>query len=248
MIKGIYKITNLINGKSYIGQSSDPNRRFISHLSRARTGQFTEKQEMYLDILKYGEENFSMQILEWTDNYDIREQECIIEFGTFYPNGYNILPGGNIQPHYYGMDHHNCIVSEENLDIIINELKRGVLTETQIGNLFIPPYNQSLIHNINFGITHKRISETYPIRVESPYHLNTNDVNDIIWLLENTAYPMNQIADHYGVNVSTIKHISSGRNYYDQNRNYPLRKIRGMRQSQPVETILANRSTPTIDT
>lgn len=40
MLKGIYKITNLINNKSYIGQSINPHRRFGSHLSRARTGDF----------------------------------------------------------------------------------------------------------------------------------------------------------------------------------------------------------------
>ena len=38
MEKAIYKITNLINGKVYIGQSIHPERRWIEHKQRARHG------------------------------------------------------------------------------------------------------------------------------------------------------------------------------------------------------------------
>lgn len=238
----------MINNKSYIGQSINPHRRFGAHLSRARTGDFSPKQELYKDILKYGENNFILEILEWTENYDLKEQEYIIKFNTIYPNGYNILPGGNVQPHYYGVEHHNCITSEADVDRIIYELKRGVLTETKIGKLFDPPYNQTLINSINLGVTHRRECETYPIRTQSPYHLSDSQLEEIIWLLENTQCPMSQIANHYGVSLSAIGFISNGKNRYDPNKDYPLRKLPSIRQSQPVETILANRSTPTIDT
>lgn len=59
---------------------------------------------------------------------------------------------------------------------------------------------------------------------------------------------MRDIANHFNVNTSSIKHINVGRNHVDTTLDYPIRKNRGSKFSQPVETILANRSTVAIDT
>ena len=59
---------------------------------------------------------------------------------------------------------------------------------------------------------------------------------------------MRDIASHFNVNTSSIKHINAGRNHADATLDYPIRKNRGSKSSQPVETILANRSTVVIDT
>lgn len=45
-----------------------------------------------------------------------------------------------------------------------------------------------------------------------------------------------------------MKKAISGRNYYNDNCDYPIRTIRGKKQLQPVEAILAKRSTGAIDT
>jgi predicted GIY-YIG superfamily endonuclease len=62
----IYKITNKINGKIYIGKTNDPYQRMHSHLSVARNGatnsfyQDTGKYNyIHRAITKYGEDNFS---------------------------------------------------------------------------------------------------------------------------------------------------------------------------------------------
>ena len=132
--------------------------------------------------------------------------------------------------------------------MVIEELKKGVLTEPQIGKLFNPPFNQVLINNINWGITHRRDNEQYPIRNQCPYNLSENEVEEVKWLLANAMHTCNQIADYYGVNTSTIKAINTGRNYFDSLTDYPIRKYRGIKQIEPVETILAKRSTSVIDT
>lgn len=244
--KALYKITNIVNGKSYIGQSIDPKHRFISHISRAKND--VDNSPIHSAIKKYGKENFTLEILEWSDNYNQREKELILEHNTLSPNGYNIATGGEEPPCRYGEQHPNCIISESQIDIIIEELKRGVLTEPEIGKLFSPPFNQTLIHNINHGITHKRVNEIYPIRKDCPYNLNENEVGEIKWLLKNSLFPCYQIADYYNVSTSTIKHINVGRNYHSDDDIYPIRKFKGKKQSQPVETILAKRSTDAIDT
>lgn len=248
LIKAIYKITNNINGKCYIGQSINPYHRFISHKSRARNGDFTSSQALYYAILKYGEENFSLDILEWTDDYNKREQELIVQYNSLSQNGYNIAHGGEEPPHRYGENHHKCIIKEHQVDRVIYELKRGKLTEPEIGKLFNPPIRQTIIHNINFGITHRRTYEIYPIRKQCPYNLSVSQLEDIIWLLKNSQCTMNQIAEYFEFNVSTIKAINTGRNHYNSKISYPIRKHKGSKCSQPVETILANRSTLAIDT
>ena len=189
-----------------------------------------------------------MEILEWTDDYNSREKELIIKHKSSVPNGYNIANGGEDPPHRYGEEHHNSVITERQIDVVISELKRGVLTEPEIGRMFNPPINQVLINNINWGITHKRENESYPIRTQCPYNLTQKEVDEIKWLLANSSFPCYQISEYYGVNTSTIKHINSGRNYYDNTISYPIRKTKGSKQSIPVEAILAKRSTDAIDT
>lgn len=57
---GIYKITNKINGKFYIGQSNNIKRRFAEHLIEKHQPNLSLKRA----IKKYGRENFELIILE----------------------------------------------------------------------------------------------------------------------------------------------------------------------------------------
>lgn len=246
MRKALYKITNLVNGKAYIGQSIDPYKRFISHCSRSSRD--SDNSPIHAAIKKYGKENFSIEILEWSENYNQREKELIQEHGSLAPNGYNVALGGEDPPHKYGEAHHKSVISEKDMDTVVYLLKNSELTEPQICAYFNKRYSQSLINNINWGITHRREGITYPIRTQCPYNLTTEEVDSIKWLLRNSSYPCYQIAEHYQVSTSAIKHINSGRNYFVETTKYPIRKHRGKKQSQPVEAILAKRSTNAIDT
>lgn len=60
---GIYQITNLVNGKKYIGQSNCIERRFRQHLSLCEQKRFSNKP-LYLAFKKYGIQNFIFEVVE----------------------------------------------------------------------------------------------------------------------------------------------------------------------------------------
>lgn len=94
---GIYKITNKINQKIYIGQSIDIIERWKQHNYKA----FNQKEIAYNSAIhsafrKYGVENFSLEILEecTVQELDEKEKYWIEKLDSLVPNGYNILKGG----------------------------------------------------------------------------------------------------------------------------------------------------------
>ena len=93
MSVGIYKFTNKLNNKYYIGQSIHVEKRFHEHL---RTAKKNPKTIFHKAINKYGIENFVFEILEYCneEELDAREIYYIEYFNTLTPNGYNIQIGG----------------------------------------------------------------------------------------------------------------------------------------------------------
>lgn len=93
---GIYKITNKINGHSYIGQAVDIDKRLREHINDA----FNEKRREYDYPLsrayrKYGISNFEISILEECDRVNLNEKEVYyIALFDSQKNGYNQTAGG----------------------------------------------------------------------------------------------------------------------------------------------------------
>lgn len=245
MTKSIYIIKNKINNKVYIGQAVNPQQRFISHISRAKTN--ADHSAIHDAITALGKENFYYEILEQNiENYNEREQYWIKYYNSIVPNGYNLTQGGEEPPVWYGEQHPRSVISNQEVLNIIEDLQKSKLTQVEIAK----KYNQNtqLITAINNGITHKQENLNYPIRKFSPYHLTKQDVEDIQWLLMNTQFKIQDIADFYSVSSGTIKHINAGRNYNNSTLSYPLKTGRARGEKEPVSTILAKRSTITIDT
>ena len=106
----IYKITNLINGKIYVGQTTKTiDQRFKEHC-KTTSGCRALKNA----IKKYGSGNFSIEIVEECDNLDdlnVREKYWIKIYNSLVPNGYNIQTGGE-----------NHTVTDETRRIISNKV------------------------------------------------------------------------------------------------------------------------------
>jgi len=94
---GIYKITNILNGKSYIGQSVNIDRRIYDHFYRSQDENSNAyNAPLHIAIRKYGKENFQWEVLQecTIEEIDNLERYYIQKYNTLSPNGYNILEGG----------------------------------------------------------------------------------------------------------------------------------------------------------
>ncbi len=90
----IYKITNIITDRVYIGQTTQKylSTRWLAHLHEARRG---TDRKLYKSIRKHGADNFKIEIIEEIDNSLLEEREIYwITYYNSYKTGYNSNLGG----------------------------------------------------------------------------------------------------------------------------------------------------------
>ena len=90
----IYKSTNKINKKSYIGQTSNIEKRKIQHKSISKS---KKNLPFYNAIRKHGWRNFKWKVLcecENKEELDEMEFHYIKQYNSIHPNGYNMTKGG----------------------------------------------------------------------------------------------------------------------------------------------------------
>ena len=220
MEKALYKITNLINGKVYIGQSIHPDKRWWEHRNKAKKN--FDEYPIHLAISKYGEENFSFEILEWSEDYDNREKELIQEYNSISPNGYNVAIGGS-SILLKGENHPRNTVTDEVLYQVIEDLQNSKLTDRAIAKK--SNLTDKIIADINHGYSHKLNDISYPIREKrGRQKLTKEQVNEIKILLKTTSLSYAQIAKQFGVTKSNVSHINTGRTFKNPKEEYPIRR------------------------
>lgn len=96
MIETIYKITCLPTKKCYIGRTKKTlEERLKKHFSDAKNDPATYKRPLGIAIRYYGIDNFVIEkIAEIQGNniyeLNLKEQEYIKHYNTFFPYGYNV--------------------------------------------------------------------------------------------------------------------------------------------------------------
>lgn len=110
----IYKITNKINGKIYVGQTTRKlYKRWNEHVKKKETNQ--SYSILKSAIQKYGKENFTKEIIDIASDINelnLKEIKWIKDLNTLAPNGYNLTEGGL-----------NCVKSPETLKKLSESLK-----------------------------------------------------------------------------------------------------------------------------
>ena len=93
----IYKVTNLINGKVYVGKTKHNLMvRKNNHLAYTRYNYY--KSCFHDAIHKYGEDNFKWEIIDsvmFAESLNELEKYYIKKFNSRVPNGYNMTDGGD---------------------------------------------------------------------------------------------------------------------------------------------------------
>lgn len=113
----IYKWTNTINGKIYIGQTVRPEIRYKRHLDDAfkNDSQFP----FHKALRKYGTDNFTYEVIEKVPVAELDERETYwIAYYDSYSKGYNATKGGEGNRGYIWSDEakarHSEIMTEVN--------------------------------------------------------------------------------------------------------------------------------------
>lgn len=228
----IYKFTNKTNGKTYIGQTNNIEKRKRGHKSES----FNKKSNGYnlpfhIAIRKYGFENFDFEILEEIDDAFGRDylNEREIFFISYYKslvseNGYNLTIGGDgcAKPKKTFSECCACskLLNEEKVrdiqDMLLNNYQYFEIKKKY------PVLSDSFLQNINNGWNFKREDLEYPIsKYHSSYSRETqlNIINDI---KNNISY--SEINKKYGISVGYISAVNSGKKWRQKNETYPLCK------------------------
>lgn len=221
----IYMYTNKINGMKYIGQT-------ICKLSK-RHNEHLKRDDSYIDraLRKYGENNFTLEILEdnINDTDKLNDKEIYwIDYYDSFNNGYNLTKGGS------GSSTFN---TEEALKII-DLLKNSNNTMKEIGEEF--GYSVYTISDINQGNICYQDNVTYPIRknrITQKY--NQDDLDIVIDLLKNTEYTFQKISEMTNTSFSYVNDVNRGKvngNYHGQ--IIPIRKYKYDRSNMTKELAL----------
>ena len=86
-ISGVYKITNKITGDFYIGSSKDIKLRWATHKSPSTHKRYPNAK-LYKAMAQYGRDNFTIEVIEETDNLREREQYYIEQLKPSYNNNW----------------------------------------------------------------------------------------------------------------------------------------------------------------
>lgn len=161
---GIYKVTNLINNKVYIGQSVHIETRWKSHQNDYNNINYSGYNTMFYNaIRKYGINNFKFEIIEECNLNELNEKETYwIKYYNSYIgfqncNGYNMTLGGD------NFAFGNGTLAKEQVEEIKQLLLTTDISQVELGKRY--GVSAMTISDINRGITWTDESLNYPLRV-----------------------------------------------------------------------------------
>lgn len=219
----IYKITNQINGKLYIGQtwSGDLKRYFAtSHaVSRGRP-------KLFNAIRKYGKDNFVIDAICLVDNQQManEQEDYYIKYYDSIKNGYNLREGGSAGKHNKETKR---LISEANARRKISSKTRAKMSRSHQGKKLSDVTRQKM--------SRKKVGKhTSPSTEFKPGHtfnrMFSPDVEQLIIQKYTELRSSYKVAEIFGCNSSTVLNVIR-RHKSTENNNLPSNKIESSTES-----------------
>jgi len=227
---GIYKISNKINKKAYIGYSNNIEQRWEYHLTHFNCTKEYNKT-LYKAFRKYGINSFSFEIIEECFSREelLEREKYWIKFYNTFLNGYNETEGGDGR-YLLGEANNWAILSEKE----VIEIRLAYSRQQSKVELYNKEYKDKIswggFCQVWQGITWKHIMpEVYTNENKEKiihHHRKVNigsqngrsklteeQVLEIIYKLINTDISQTQLGKDYGVSYNTINGINRCKNW-----------------------------------
>lgn len=177
---GIYKYTNTLNDKIYIGQSTNIEKRQQQHLYDAYQRNGTRHTTgVDAAIKKYGIENFTFEILQYCLPEQLDELEIYwINYYDSYHNGYNMTVGGKA---LRGEDHPRAILTEQEVWDIREQYGQKVLRR-----VVFAPYLEK-------GVTERCLKKVWDCETWPTIHTDVYTEENRAWHKKHVGHSEDQI-------------------------------------------------------
>lgn len=219
----IYAYINKINGKMYIGQTINPEKRYNAHKSNYQNPNNQEYDSLiHRAFRKYGFENFEYKILakniEDIEMLNKLEIFFIQNYNTQVPNGYNVESGGKNCNRPKTLEHRKkeiwgqAKLTEEE----VIELRKAYQNKKSPTEIYNQKYKERLHYNSFLNIwTGRRYGLIMPEVFEKGRHtkLTAEIVKKIREDKEKNKLSYTKLAEKYHISKSTVADIINKRTW-----------------------------------
>ena len=229
----IYKYTNKINGKVYIGQTNNLQKRFNGHKSEA----FNPKSKGYnlpfhCAIRKYGIKNFIYEVLEEIEDGESQDfiNDREIFFIAFYhslttENGYNLTVGGDGCPklpltYEEKLSRSKLFTGDE-----IKDIQQRLLNDEEfddIEEIYKPKLKRTFLVNINTGTNFYNPDFNYPLKKNARSKFSQKEIRAIKDRIKSGEKYSSIQKDFNIKSAGFLSMINTGKYFYSNEDTYPL--------------------------
>ena len=229
----IYKYTNKINGKVYIGQTNNLQKRFNGHKSEA----FNPKSKGYnlpfhCAIRKYGIKTFIYEVLEEIEDGESQDfiNDREIFFIDFYhslttENGYNLTVGGDGCPkppltYEEKLSRSKLFTGDE-----IKDIQQRLLNDEEfddIEEIYKPKLKRTFLVNINTGTNFYNPDFNYPLKKNARSKFSQKEIRAIKDRIKSGEKYSSIQKDFNIKSAGFLSMINTGKYFYSNEDTYPL--------------------------